>query len=353
MFTSVHIQNFRQFRDLELKNLARINLITGQNNTGKTSLLEALFLLDGPVDPYRTTVLARFRGIDSISSVTPEHWDWLFHQSDTTLVIWLRGEQTDGDDIVLNITQSRGSVIPSVDNGKAVGQGRVAPSVSASEPFPSLLYDWSHRRANEVTEYRWTGQGLVLNPDRRRPGEQGFFLPDYHRVAPADIVRVSRLEASGKASAVVDALRAVEPRLAALRVLDLGDGVRIYADLGVRPFVPVSMMGAGIARVLTLLSAIVLREAPVLLVDEIGTGLHHGALVNVWRAIIATALEYDVQVFATTHSLEAIQAAVEGSEGHEGSLAFYRLERRGDDIRVVAGEDHRLRAAVSVGAELR
>ena len=53
------------------------------------------------------------------------------------------------------------------------------------------------------------------------------------------------------------------------------------------------------------------------------------------------------------HSLEAIEAAVEGSEGHEGSLAFYRLERRADEIGVVAGEDFRLRAAVSVGAELR
>ena len=44
---------------------------------------------------------------------------------------------------------------------------------------------------------------------------------------------------------------------------------------------------------------------------------------------------------------------MKGSEDHEGSLAFYRLERRKDDIAVVAGEDRRLRAAVSVGTELR
>jgi AAA15 family ATPase/GTPase len=45
MFKSVRIQNFRQFKDLKLDNLAQINLITGRNGAGKTSLLEAVYLL--------------------------------------------------------------------------------------------------------------------------------------------------------------------------------------------------------------------------------------------------------------------------------------------------------------------
>ena len=51
MFTSVRIQNFRQFRDLKLEGLGQINLITGANDTGKTSLLEAISLLLSPTDP--------------------------------------------------------------------------------------------------------------------------------------------------------------------------------------------------------------------------------------------------------------------------------------------------------------
>ena len=45
MLERLHIKNFRALRDLEMDELARINLIGGRNNSGKTSLLEALFLL--------------------------------------------------------------------------------------------------------------------------------------------------------------------------------------------------------------------------------------------------------------------------------------------------------------------
>ncbi|MBN1565485.1 MAG: AAA family ATPase, partial [Anaerolineae bacterium] len=43
MYTSFHIKNFRGFRDLTLDGLARVNLIAGGNNVGKTALLEAIF----------------------------------------------------------------------------------------------------------------------------------------------------------------------------------------------------------------------------------------------------------------------------------------------------------------------
>ena len=83
MFKSVRIQNFRQFKDLKLDNLAQINLITGRNGAGKTSLLEAVYLLDGPFDPSRTITIAQFRGI-GIAAGNPELWDWLFHNRSTS-----------------------------------------------------------------------------------------------------------------------------------------------------------------------------------------------------------------------------------------------------------------------------
>ena len=47
MLEKLHIRNYRIFRDLEIDQLRRINLIAGRNNSGKTSLLEAIFLLAG------------------------------------------------------------------------------------------------------------------------------------------------------------------------------------------------------------------------------------------------------------------------------------------------------------------
>jgi AAA15 family ATPase/GTPase len=117
--------------------------------------------------------------------------------------------------------------------------------------------------------------------------------------------------------------------------------------------VPVSYMGQGFERLLTLMLALLSSAGGTLIVDEVEDGLHHSVMEAVWKAIIAAAHKHDVQVFATTHSLEAIEAAVEGSKDYKGSLAFYRLERRNGDIGVIMGEDSRLRSAIAVGFELR
>src|SRR5213596_1704764 len=48
MITELTLENFRGFRSLELKDLKCVNLITGHNNSGKTSLLEGIWMLCGP-----------------------------------------------------------------------------------------------------------------------------------------------------------------------------------------------------------------------------------------------------------------------------------------------------------------
>ena len=42
MLSAVHIQGYRGLRDFSLEPLGRINLIVGNNNSGKTSVLEAI-----------------------------------------------------------------------------------------------------------------------------------------------------------------------------------------------------------------------------------------------------------------------------------------------------------------------
>ena len=353
MFTSVRIQNFRQFRDLKLEGLGQINLITGANDTGKTSLLEALFLLDGPLDPSRTVVVANFRGIDRLSPQSSELWGWLYRDRDTTHVIELSGKDNEGRCSGFKATVSRGSLIPAVRNGDPGVPSRSIPYVTQTEPLPALTYNPLEAEEKRQVDLRWTSQGLALEPDLRPPGSQGFFLPDGHRAGKSEAVRFSRLEAIGRESEVVDALKIVEPRLRRLTVLDLGEGSSLYADLGQVPIVPLSLLGEGFGKLLTILSAILLRETEIFLIDEIGNGFHYSILVSIWKAIIDTATQQSVQVFATTHSWECIEAAVKASEDHVAKLALFRLERHKNDIRVVDIAGSRLRSAVDLEFELR
>ena len=42
MLEHLHIENYRLFKSLKLDSFRRVNLITGKNNTGKTTILEAI-----------------------------------------------------------------------------------------------------------------------------------------------------------------------------------------------------------------------------------------------------------------------------------------------------------------------
>lgn len=44
MLDHIHIENFRLFKHLDIPKVGQVNLITGKNNSGKTTLLEALRL---------------------------------------------------------------------------------------------------------------------------------------------------------------------------------------------------------------------------------------------------------------------------------------------------------------------
>src|SRR5690349_1523288 len=89
MYSSFTIQNFRGFEHLEFNDLARINLIAGTNNVGKTSVLEALMLHTGHFSPI---ALMR-NGVDKEYKVENSfQWDVLFHNFEPDKKIILTGD---------------------------------------------------------------------------------------------------------------------------------------------------------------------------------------------------------------------------------------------------------------------
>src|SRR5712691_9641258 len=62
MIKSLAIKNFRCFRDVSLADLKRVNIVVGKNATGKTALLEAIFLAAGG-SPGLVFKLRHFRGM--------------------------------------------------------------------------------------------------------------------------------------------------------------------------------------------------------------------------------------------------------------------------------------------------
>src|SRR5438105_13543432 len=81
MLTNIYLKNFRGFRATAVSPLKRVNLILGQNNTGKPGLLEALALLltDPPQNAGNLPQLFRSAGGDW----NENFWKWLLYNKDT------------------------------------------------------------------------------------------------------------------------------------------------------------------------------------------------------------------------------------------------------------------------------
>ena len=62
MLKNIRIENFRGIESLDIRRLKRLNLVTGKNGGGKTTLLEAVFLNAGAANASLTLSIANFRG---------------------------------------------------------------------------------------------------------------------------------------------------------------------------------------------------------------------------------------------------------------------------------------------------
>jgi predicted ATP-dependent endonuclease of OLD family len=75
---------------------------------------------------------------------------------------------------------------------------------------------------------------------------------------------------------------------------------------------------------------------------------------KVWQAIAQAARAADVQVFATTHSYECIQAAHHAFvEQPPYDLRLFRLDRRGSEVVVATYNETTLETSVDMSLEVR
>jgi hypothetical protein len=97
--------------------------------------------------------------------------------------------------------------------------------------------------------------------------------------------------------------------------------------------VPFKSLGDGVNRLLGILLALVKPRGGVLLIDEIENGLHYSRQAKLWEVLLRQVREWDVQIFATTHSWDCVSGFAESAKDlSEDEALLLRLERRDDRV---------------------
>ncbi|MGU3401351.1 AAA family ATPase [Brucellaceae bacterium D45D] len=361
---SLRINGFRGFRDLTIDHLGRVNLFVGKNNSGKTSIIEAVQLYFSGVDRAQLVQLLLNRDEFKLGSKTSETAlavESLFygrpdlereapqfaigpidtHRSNILLVKfeWLeeRVDTSDGltryvpthttpdlfDDLldgrivpgIAAAFRNRDIVIPL---SRFDGRMLRAPRISRDERSP-VVYLSSTGMASEDVNTAW--DAITLTPDEQEVIKfLKIIIPSLDKLAVVQSPRESR-------SRIL---------LAKLEQFD-------------KP-VPVKSLGEGVNHLLGIILGLLRARGGVLIVDEIENGIHYSIQSELWKIIFFAAYTWDIQVFATTHSWDCVkgfssQADVDGM--------LYRIEVDNDEVNAIEFSSAEVDIAIERQIEVR
>lgn len=337
MLGSLEIKNFRSLANFQVPKLGRVNLIVGKNNSGKSSVLEALRIYAG--NAHRGLLEEIAAGHDEKYRLREGERD----DPDTALPfadLFTGRRFPDDDDTIILIGESAGS-----DQALRI---RHALLVETAETVTDEAGETSTRiRRRPVAKKSLSqladelvAQALVLTKGERSslislestsprfrnaPLEISGHIPC--GVVPTQFVSVDELAAewdkivfTEHEDAVRKALRIIAPEFENLAFVRNDDAYSTNAGRGVfRRFakvkmsdsphpVPLNSLGDGMLRVLQLVLKVFPAKGGILLIDEFENGLHYSVQEKVWALLFELAQKLDIQIFATTHSWDCIES---------------------------------------------
>jgi len=326
----VDIISFRGIQNLSIKNLGVINLIVGDNNCGKTSVLESIELLRSSGNLANVYRVARQR--ESLSGYSTnsiyDNFICMFPHDGSTLRVEVVGV-CKNELISCKISGKQDRVL--ID-AKELDKSILRQNTDISGDLETDVFNGSisvqyggNTKNEEVSVNRYSR--LSGTPS----GAKDKFNIVY--VAPFEHLRGNVL------TQIIKSQEYKEVCLKALQLFDsdIEDMMIQRSDIGNRPVeylrhkklkdMPISTYGDGIKKVLVLSNAIAQASGGILLIDEIETAIHKKYYDDIFRFVLKACKTFGVQVFVTTHSLEAI----------DGILATqdYDEQDSSDDIKVI------------------
>lgn len=275
--TYFKVENFKRFESFEMKDLGQFNLIVGDNNVGKTSVLEAL-LIDS--ESYHT-----FNNLAGALEFRNFKHDLKYGDLDVYLNKSIRSSKID----------FRLSYFDKQEYGYSITINRANHVVKFYAEIPSappntyevqIIQDFSYNDFYPlpfVPFYRGHDESLTKFYSRLQKSQslKNRFIKSLGILVP-DLVNIE-LSAESKTPYLI-----------------------MYQN-HIDATIPLAFFGDGVLKLFRLLAEIIINNGKRLMIDEVDTGIHFSHFKEFWKVILQTAKDNDVQLFMTTHNEECIR----------------------------------------------
>ena len=313
-FKAVH---YRGIDGLSLPHLSQANLVTGVNGIGKTALLEAMWLFSGRYNPMLLWNVNVQRSnspvLDPVSRLSngalelhgEENGSSHRMESAFEKTAEISAPATTGKTTEKNMMQ-----LPVAGRINTYLDGKLAKGgVGGMQPTPWGVV------AHENPVPPGSGSICVIESTKFQLDTPGEFLQRY-----SDMVRENRKEE------LTSAINLLLPKIRDLEILTDRTGETYLSALttdGIQ--LPLHDLGGGVVRLSRLLLSFFTCRAGTLLADEIENGIHYSVLREVWVRAREWMREWNVQLVATTHSAECIEAAMTAYADSPEELSLHKL----------------------------
>ena len=347
MIASLSIKNFRGFDKLVLQRLTKFNVLVGDSGSGKTALLEAIFLA-GAANPEVYMRMRGWRGMGPQAQVsgTKRSFESLFRE------------------LFFGFKKDTGANISFVDSNAGVRSVDITYQSNEQyslDPDSSTFNPW----IVDPVIFSWNLDGKLHSGrvEFQKDGRLGFLgfsqIYPVWLISPAAIDSLpehfSALSMRNALDPVIQAVHDVFPSVISLSLESIVGQVVICASVTDLPEkIPVGMISGGINKFLWILLAIASNENGIVMIDELENALYFKSLIPVMKSLVMFAELYHVQLLATTHSQEALLAIASVMEERSEQFTLIRSSRdMGGKITMNSTHGHKAISIIEQGIEVR
>lgn len=375
MLKSLRIQNFRTLTDFEIPKLGRINLIVGKNNSGKSTVLEALRIYARQANPL---FLAEIIGShdEQIATIEPDSIDGDFGEGMSYQHFFPGRCFPKHDGEAIYIGNREGSDFVRIDHCHYIDEFEETADEAGETvrrrrrqivPKEKLQQTEFAEQALQVSSSSSSRQGWIdIEPQSTYAfGRRYGLFWDEAKETPISFVPTQFLSLEYLASLwdnialtaneefVSKALQVIDPDVRGLVFIQRnssrpvrrrpgernGDRTAIVRLASQSGPIPLNSMGDGMLRILQLILALFPAKGGLLLIDEFENGLHYSVQEQTWELIFKLAKKLNIQIFATTHSWDCIEAFKNAALQSPETGVLFRLGRsvkKSDKGKVIA-----------------
>jgi AAA15 family ATPase/GTPase len=358
--TYFKIENFKRFDSFEMENLGQFNLLVGDNNVGKTSVLEGLlFSEDGDsslVGLFQTLIYRRLIIQDEnkvLANLNDDNlWQLIFKKIEKPLITKIL---TKKDEVVISW-----SIIDidklSESDWKAIGKKGFRKNEISVFKKGLRISSRNNSNYNFYPFAKTTNEEIEINLGYLPfvPTNLGYnndLLEFYYQNINNDKLLRREFETN---------LKMFIPNLEETRTQKMLNDIEFVCVVleDENGIYPLTRFGDGVVKFARVLLEILMAKGKRLMIDEIETGIHFSRLKDFWKTVITLCKKYEVQLFATTHSLECqryfLEAFTElGEEYQKEARNISLLENKEGNIESVTYDFEQFGFAMEIGFNTR